>query len=136
MKSSKSGAVGFMLAVDAGKEGIMYEAGIKEPGDHYMHFPIDQRAGYDREYFRGLISERMEVHRRGGKGVIVWEKFYERNEPLDCRNYARMAYRYFHWHFDDLERIVSGIPEEAKIVTKSEKEQKKNRRIVSRGIKV
>ena len=136
MKSSKSGAVGFMLAVDAGKEGIMYEAGIKEPGDHYMHFPIDQRAGYDREYFRGLISERMEVHRRGGKGVIVWEKFYERNEPLDCRNYARMAYRYFHWHFDDLERIVSGIPEETKIVTKSEQEQKKNRRIVSRGIKV
>ena len=136
MKSSKSGAVGFMLAVDAGKEGIMYEAGIKEPGDHYMHFPLDQRAGYDREYFRGLISERMEVHRRGGKGVIVWEKFYERNEPLDCRNYARMAYRYFHWHFDDLERIVSGIPDETKIVTKSEQEQKKNRRIVSRGIKV
>ena len=78
----------------------------------------------------------MEVHRRGGQGVIVWEKFYERNEPLDCRNYARAAYRYFHWHFDDLERIVNGMEPERKITTRTEQERKKQRRIISRGIQV
>lgn len=136
MKRGQGEGAKFMLGVDAGKEGIMYEAAVEEPGPNYMHFPIDYRAGYDMEYFKGLISERMEVHRRGGQGVIVWEQFYERNEPLDCRNYARMAYRYFHWRFDELERIVNGIEEPKKIITKTEETKRKQRRVVSRGIQV
>lgn len=136
MKRGRGKGAKFMLGVDAGKEGIMYEAAVEEPGPNYMHFPIDYRAGYDMEYFKGLISERMEIHRRGGKGVIVWEQFYERNEPLDCRNYARMAYRYFHWRFDELERIVNGIEEPKKIITKTEETKRKQRRVVSRGIQV
>ena len=136
MKRGQGEGAKFMLGVDAGKEGIMYEAAVEEPGPNYMHFPIDYRAGYDMEYFKGLISERMEIHRRGGQGVIVWEQFYERNEPLDCRNYARMAYRYFHWRFDELERIVNGIEEPKKIITKTEEAKRKQRRVVSRGIQV
>ena len=136
MKRGQGEGAKFMLGVDAGKEGIMYEAAVEEPGPNYMHFPIDYRAGYDMEYFKGLISERMEIHRRGGQGVIVWEQFYERNEPLDCRNYARMAYRYFHWRFDELERIVNGIEEPKKIITKTEETKRKQRRVVSRGIQV
>lgn len=136
MKRAQGEGAKFMLGVDAGKEGIMYEAAVEEPGPNYMHFPIDYRAGYDMEYFKGLISERMEIHRHGGQGVIVWEQFYERNEPLDCRNYARMAYRYFHWRFDELERIVNGIEEPKKIITKTEETKRKSRRVVSRGIQV
>lgn len=136
MKRSQGEGAKFMLSVDAGKEGIMYEAQVKEPGPHYMHFPIDYRAGYDREYFKGLISERLEIHRRGGQAVAVWEQFYERNEPLDCRNYARAAYRYFHWRFDELERVVNGIPEETTVVTRQEETRRRERRIVSRGIRV
>ena len=136
MKRGQGDGAKFMLGVDAGKEGIMYEAGISEPGPNYMHFPLDFRAGYDREFFRGLISEKMVIHRRGGQGVIKWEKFYERNEPLDCRNYARAAYRYFNWRFDELERIVSGMEEPKKVITKGEETKRKNRHIVSRGIKV
>ena len=136
MKRGQGEGAKFMLGVDAGKEGIMYEAAVEEPGPNYMHFPIDYRAGYDMEYFKGLISERMEIHRRGGQGVIVWEQFYERNEPLDCRNYARMAYRYFHWRFDELERIVNGIEEPKKIITKTEETKRKQRRVVSRGIQI
>ena len=33
----------------------MTDAAIEEPGPNYMHFPIDYRAGYDMEYFKGLI---------------------------------------------------------------------------------
>ena len=131
----KNDAAKFMIGVDDGKAGIMYEVGIEEPGPNYMHFPVDYRRGYDMEYFRGLLSERMVIHRKGGKNVVAWEKTHERNEPLDCRNYARAAYRYFNWHFDELERTING-EDEAIIVTKKEAEKKKTRHVVSRGIKV
>lgn len=135
MKRGNSEGARFMLGVDAGKEGIMYEAAMEEPGPRYMHFPIDHHAGYDKEYFRGLISERMEVHRKNGRGVVVWEQIYARNEPLDCRNYARAAYRYFNWHFDELERVING-EEKPKVITRQEETKRKQRHIVSRGIQV
>lgn len=113
----------------------MYEAGIEEPGPSYMHFPLDYRAGYDREFFKGLISEQMVIHRRGGKSVAAWEKIYERNEPLDCRNYARAAYRYFNWNFDSFERTLSGH-DEPKIISKTEETRRQQKHIISRGIKV
>lgn len=133
--SAKDNAVKFMLGVDQGKEGIMYEAGTTEPGPRYMHFPINYRAGYDMEFFRGLISEQMVIHRRGGRSVVAWEKIHERNEPLDCRNYARAAYRYFHWDFDRLERIIRG-EDAPKIVSRAEDTRRRQRHVVSRGIKV
>lgn len=136
MRHNQGESAKFMLGVDAGKEGIMYEASVEVPGPRYMHFPVDYRAGYDREYFRGLFSERMEIHRKGGRGVITWTQTYDRNEPLDCRNYARAAYRYFNWHFDDLERAVSGEPEPVKIISSTEATRRKQRHIVSRGIRI
>lgn len=136
MKRGKGEGAKFMIGVDEGKEGIMYEAAVEEPGPNYMHFPIDYRAGYDMEYFRGLISERMEIHRLHGHGVVVWEQFYERNEPLDCRNYARAAYRYFKWRFDELYCIVNGIEKPKNIITKTEETKRKQKHVVSRGIKI
>lgn len=129
------GAMGFIIAVDAGKEAIMYAAGIEEPGTRYMHFPLEYQRGYDIEFFHGLISEKQVIHRKKGQNVIVWEKIYERNEPLDCRNYARAAYKYFNWKFDKIEKMLRGEAEE-KTVTRQEVERKKQRRIVSRGIQV
>ena len=136
MRRDASRGVGFLIGVDAGKEGIMFEAGIKEPGPNYMHFPTDYRAGYDLEFFRGLISERMVMHRRQGQTVVAWEKFYDRNEPLDCRNYARAAYRYFNWHFSEIEKALNGIKDEPKIETKQDATRRRSRHIVSRGIQV
>lgn len=124
-----------MIAVDSGKEAIMYSTGVEEPGPRYMHFPLDRMCGYDLEFFRGLISERQVIHRKKGQNVIEWEKTYERNEPLDCRNYARAAYKYFHWNFDKFEKILSGETDE-KTVTKQEAERKRQKRIISRGIQV
>lgn len=136
MKRNQGDGAKFMLGVDAGKAGIMYEAGIEEIGPHYMHFPLEPRAGYDQEFFKGLISERMEIHRRGGQGVVVWEQFYERNEPLDCRNYARAAYRYFHWRFDEFEKMISGEEEKPTFITQSTVKKRKRDRVISGGIKV
>ena len=134
-RTNAKDGIKFILGVDQGKEGIMYEAGVTEIGPSYMHFPIDYRAGYDMEFFKGLISERMVMHRRSGRSTIAWEKVYERNEPLDCRNYARAAYRYFNWNFDSLEKVIKG-EDEPKIITKKEETKRKQRHVVSRGIKV
>lgn len=53
----------------------------------YCHFPQ-----YDDYYFRGLTAEKLgrETNKKG-HSVYGWIKHYERNEPLDCRVYARAA---------------------------------------------
>lgn len=141
MKQSAKGgkeAIRFLIAVDAGKEAILYETGIEQVGARYMHFPMEPRAGYTMDYFYGLISERMVVHTKAGRGYVVWEKIHERNEPLDCRNYALAAYRFFNWDFDRLEKDLKTAPGE-KIVVQREQvkgQKKKSRYMVSQGIKV
>jgi phage terminase large subunit GpA-like protein len=58
---------------------------IEPPG--YCHFPQ-----YSDTYFRGLTAEQVEYRKnKQGFGAYVWVKKYERNEPLDCRVYARAA---------------------------------------------
>ena len=133
--NGKDKATRFIIGVDSGKEAIMYATGVTEPGPRYMHYPKDYTCGYDLEYFRGLISEKMVLHRRMGQTVVTWEKTYERNEPLDCRNYARAAYKYFNWNFDRMENLLNG-KEEKKIETRAQVERRKKKRVLSEGIKV
>lgn len=125
-----------IIGVDSGKEAIMSASVVQEVGARYMHFPNDYRCGYDMEFFKGLISERMVIHRRGGQAVTAWEKIYERNEPLDCRNYARAAYRYFRWNFSRIEAILSGHDESAMPITAAQAAKKKHNPVVSQGITV
>lgn len=45
---------------------------------------------YGEDYFQGLCSEQLvRTKNKRGFTVTAWEKIRERNEPLDCRNYAR-----------------------------------------------
>jgi phage terminase large subunit GpA-like protein len=55
--------------------------------DGYCHFPQ-----YDEHYFRGLTAEVVEskIDKKGYR-KYEWVKKYDRNEPLDCRVYARAA---------------------------------------------
>lgn len=131
----KKDAVRFIIGVDCGKEAIMHATTVEEPGPRCMHFPMDYRRGYDVEFFRGLVSEQMVIHRRGGKATVAWEKVYDRNEPLDCRNYARAAFKYFNWNFDKYEKVLSGKTD-AEPITKAQAEKKKAKRVISSGIKV
>lgn len=57
-----------------------------DPG--YCHFPQ-----YDEHYFQGLLAEELAITKdnKTGKMVQAWRVKYKRNEPLDCRNYARAA---------------------------------------------
>ena len=84
----------FIIGVDAGKALIYQRLKHETKGPNYCHFPLNEDAGYDEEYFKGLTSEQMVVRFRKGRSVIVWELKdvkYKRNEPLDLRNYATAA---------------------------------------------
>lgn len=67
------------LKMDAAKEGEEFKGG-------YCHFPE-----YGENYFQGLCSEQLVELKVKGRTQLAWQKKYDRNEPLDCRNYARAA---------------------------------------------
>ncbi len=80
----------YQIGVDAGKQIIMDNLSVRTIGSKYCHFP--KRDDYGSEYFKGLLSEHL-VYKEGKQNPWVWEKIpgHERNENLDCRNYALAA---------------------------------------------
>ena len=93
-KNNRVKAPLFIIGVDAGKELIHQRLKHETKGPNYCHFPSNEEAGYDEEYFRGLTSERKVVRFRKGRSTTVWEikdSKHKRNEPLDLRNYATAA---------------------------------------------
>lgn len=102
----------YHIGVDAGKVRIMNGLKVKEPGPRMSHFPIDKDKGYDSNYYKGLLSETMVPDSRG---VMRWVKIpgHERNEALDCRNYANAAFRVLHPNLDYLKQKLEN-PESIK----------------------
>ena len=106
----------YLLGVDSGKEQIMYNLSVQEPGPKYCHFP--NRDDYGPTYFNGLLSEH-KTYKPKRKQPWVWEKIpgHERNEPLDCRNYAEAAFKTLPINLDaiaDRLKQVRGLPAEKK----------------------
>jgi phage terminase large subunit GpA-like protein len=83
------------------------ESGLDLPHG-YCHFPE-----YPEEYFRGLTAEEVVPRLVKGFRRYQWEKVYDRNEPLDCRVYARAASallgidRWQDRKWDELQQAVS-----------------------------
>lgn len=98
----------YTIGVDAGKAQIMSGLKVQEPGPRYAHFPIGR--GYDENFFAGLLSERLVLSKTGTGSRWRWEKIpgHERNEALDCRNYALAALEILNPDWDALERAKSG----------------------------
>ncbi len=78
----------YLIGVDAGKEKIMYMFGDRD--EQKWHIPSNPGKGYDASFFNGLLSEQMVFRNNKWK----WEKIpgHNRNEALDCRNYANAAF--------------------------------------------
>jgi phage terminase large subunit GpA-like protein len=96
----------YNLGVDAGKEKIMASLKVQTAGAGFCHFPADDSRGYDINFFNGLLSEKMTY--RNNKWV--WEKLpgHERNEALDCRNYANAAFRVLNPNLEMIENRLKG----------------------------
>lgn len=93
----------YQLGVDSGKQVIMDNLSVQKPGAKYCHFP--KRDDYGAGYFAGLLSERLEYD-ANKKQPWVWRKIpgHERNEALDCRNYALAAFKALPANLDEIDR--------------------------------
>lgn len=140
-RSKKENCLYFNLGVDGGKARILSRLRIKQPGDRYCHFPLNEERGYDQMYFKGLLSERSRVKKVSGQVKIVWEKIggaSRRNEPLDVRNYAQAAFALLPVNLEILEkRLKSMSPSRNKVIdiTKTPP-QKRKYGVINRGITV
>ena len=105
----------YSLGVDAGKAEIMAALKVQEAGPKYCHFPKGSEQGYDLAFFNGLLSERLVMKSERGRTRWVWEKIigHERNEALDCRNYALAALRILDPDMDAVERRLKGLGSKA-----------------------
>ena len=119
----------YMIGVDAGKERIMSGLKVKEPGARYSHFPSNFEKGYDSSYFDGLLSEKMMYK----NGKWRWEKLpgHNRNEALDCRNYANAAFRALKPNLDRINRILKGTESVKERTEKPKKKQQKRKSYMS-----
>lgn len=95
----------YSIGVDAGKQMIMDSLRVMEPGPKYAHFP--KRDDYGSAFFHGLLSERL-VYNEKKKNPWEWEKIpgHERNERLDCRNYAMAAFKTLSTALDEQENRI------------------------------
>lgn len=93
----------YQLGVDSGKEIIMDNLRVQTPGQKYCHFP--KRDDYGSAYFTGLLSE-TKVYDPNKKQPWQWKKIpgHERNEALDCRNYALAAFKALPKNLDEIDR--------------------------------
>ena len=123
----------YVLGVDAGKADILQGSlRVKEPGPKYSHFPKGTERGYDLAFFNGLLSEKLVMKSERGRTRWAWEKIpgHERNEALDCRNYAQAALRVLDPDMDAVERRLRGIEEQKQTTTQQK------RRVVKRSTAV
>ena len=93
----------YQIGVDSGKEVIMDNLRVQTPGAKYCHFP--KRDDYSSGYFTGLLSE-VKVYDPNKKQPWQWKKIpgHERNEALDCRNYALAAFKVLPKNLDEIDR--------------------------------
>ena len=98
----------------------------------YCHFPTDKHRGYDIDYFMSLTAE---VKTYKGK-KIEWIKIRERNEALDCRNYARVPLYLFNINLQLLGEWTREQREQYSRFGFVSNGQSGGRRVVSEGVDV
>lgn len=77
----------FIVGSNETKLIVMRRLAQSAPGPGYCHFP----ATYDEEYFKQLTAEKLLTRYVKGFPVREWHKTRDRNEALDCRQYAYAA---------------------------------------------
>ncbi len=115
----------YIIGVDAGKEKIMSGLEAENAERHRFHFPLGEERGYDANFFNGLVSETMEfvTTARGGKWRWVKLPGHNRNEALDCRNYANAAYRALNAPLEKLYQKLHDIKPKRQILRTGSRKQ-------------
>ena len=123
----------YSIGVDAGKADIMGALKVQEPGPKYCHFPKGVDRGYDNAFFTGLLSEKLVMKSERGRTRWAWVKLpgHERNEALDCRNYAMAALRVLD---PDMDKVAARLRQKADSKASIQEPQPKRRKKTSRSI--
>lgn len=102
----------FTLGVDAGKASIMSALKVQEAGPKFCHFPRGEGYGYDSYYFNGLLSEKLELTQTKRGNTWAWVKIpgHNRNEALDCRNYALAGFKIINPDTHAVEQRLKNMP--------------------------
>lgn len=113
----------YYIGVDAGKEKIMSGLEVQQPGRRYSHFPINKDKGYDYNFAKGLLSEEMVYKNKRW----VWDKIpgHERNEALDCRNYANAAFEALNANLEAIEKKLKNIDNDEKMQIRIKRQPKR-----------
>lgn len=83
----KNGIKLWLVGVDNAKDLLLGQLALAGPGPGYLHFSKH----LPREYFEQLTAEQRILAKVQGKDAYKWVKRRQRNEDLDCRNYALHA---------------------------------------------
>ncbi len=113
----------YEIGVNAGKQKIFDDLKVQTPGARYCHFP--KRDDYGKAYFKSLMSEHLVYDKKKKRNPWQWEKIpgHERNEGLDCRNYANAAYESLDPDLDAIENRLRNI-RAGKVTEKKKKPRK------------
>jgi phage terminase large subunit GpA-like protein len=123
----------YSIGVDAGKADIMGALKVQEAGPKYCHFPKGVDRGYDNAFFTGLLSEKLVMKSERGRTRWAWVKLpgHERNEALDCRNYAMAAFRVLD---PDMDKVEARLRQRAEGKAPAQAQEPKKRKKTSRSM--
>ena len=120
----------YTLGVDAGKEIIMSSVLVQEPGPKYCHFPTGEYSGCVSYYFSTLLSEKLELTqtKRGRRWSWVKLPGHERNEGLDCRNYAMGGFKIINPDMQAVEQRLKSMQGKKALKKRVVQKTERNRR--------
>ena len=77
----------WIIGVDTAKDLLLGQLSLTKPGPGYVHFSHE----LPREWYEQLTAEQRVLAKVKGRDTYKWVKRRQRNEVLDCRNYALHA---------------------------------------------
>lgn len=111
----------YIVGVDSGKVKIM--AALLDEKEKKCHFPNNPEKKYTKSFFKGLISERMTYKNKKWSWEII--PGHNRNEALDCRNYANAAFDALKPNLYALQRKLNDIPLKKQPIIVKKKQKKR-----------
>lgn len=132
---TKNGEINLLsIGVNALKDIVFGSLKIKRGRKGYCHFPSNADKGYDLEYFKALTAEVKSYKNK----KVEWIKIRERNEALDCRNYALVPFYVFNIDLNLLAELSDEDRYELsdKGIVKTKNKNKKKSGIISKGVEL
>lgn len=111
-RNNKLRAPVFRLGVDELKRQLLSMLKVDEPGPGFMHWPEDDTAGFDENYFSMLTSEELRVKVVKGFRVTEWHQTRARNEAWDCRVYNLGAVVHLNPNWAKLKKLAEKVQQD------------------------